>query len=309
MTPLNYNSLKTASRQLLEPYRRTAGLTAVCVVLVMNILNLALSMVADRMFPLPDFQTTDELIKYFLDGHTNELIALTVCNLLTLAVSLLIVSLFSAYTLHIAQGQSAGGRAFLSTLRLLPRYLLLGVLLAVVLFGAGFLISLAVSFLYPLASLLVIVAAVIMLIVFYLFRLSLYAIADRPDCHILTAMRDCAKISKGHRMELFFFDIGFLWFTILTVFITTVCAMIPDAIAAVGTKAGNDALVSWVQTNLGILDPVCSLLGTVVALPLCYKFYTSINLTFALAYQQLKLQTPKQADTQPLAYQEFDDPE
>lgn len=306
MAPLDYQSLKNTSRQILEPQKRTAGLTAVFFVLFTGILNLLLSLTADKLISLPDTLTGEALIQYFLDGHTKELIMLTVFDLAELCISLLCISLFSAYTLQIAQGRPAGGKTFFSTFRLLPRYLLLCILLAAALFALGFIASLALSFLYPLSSLLLIVATVLLGIVFYMFRLCLYAIADRPDCRIVTALRDCARFSNGHKKELLFFDIGFLWYTVIAILLSTVCAYIPDAIAAVGVKAGNAALSAWVQSNIGILDPACAVLSTIVILPLCYKFYTSINLTFALAYQQLKAQAAKSADTQPLAYQEFD---
>lgn len=309
MDALDFRALKMAAHELVEPQQRSAGRTAVCYVLILNILQLILNALSARYIQLPDYETTEELLQYFMEGHTDTLMKMMAFSLVTVGISLLFSGVFSAYSLRITDGQPANGRTLLGCLGLLFRYLLFFVLLVAAAFVLSLVFSLLMTLAAPLAVILLFALCIGTVLLFYVLRLVLFSVADREDCRVLSAARDCARITKGHKKELFLLDVSFLWFVILITVISTVISMLPDAVLSIAAKAGNEALVSWFSANYGIVSLVGSFLGVLATLPLFYKFYTKIQVTYALAYRKLK-ELPEQSEgTQPLAYMEFSDPQ
>lgn len=307
MEPVDYRALKEASHDIVEPQQRSAGWTAVVFFLILNLATIALNLASARFAPLPEFETTDELLQYFLNGHTEDLLRVLAFELATLGVSLLFTGIFSAYCLKITHGKRADQKTLLGCTDLIFRYLLLFILLLAAIFVISMVFSLIVALAPPFAMIFSALLAVGAVIAFYALRLVLFAVADREDANVLSAVRDCARRTKGHRMELFFLDISFLWFVLLIFLITSFLSFLPDAAFNLASTAGKTALTTWLTANYDMLSLGCSVAGVLAVLPLVYKFYTKIRVTYALVWQRLKQQPAQQEETQPLAYMEFPD--
>lgn len=307
MEPLDIRALKEASNSIVEPQQRSAGRTAVIFVLILNIIHLILGYFFSQHVDLPDYETAEELLQYLLDGHTDQMVHMLSYELVSFALSFLLTGVFSGYSLRLTQGQPANGRTLAGCIGLLLRCLLLFVLLLAAAFAMSIVLSLVMIVSPVLTALGVIALSIAALILFYVFRLVLFSIADRKNGNIFPALKDCARITKGHKKELFILDFSFLWFIILVTVISTVVSTLPDAVITVAAKTGHEAVKTWIETNYSIMYYAGSLLGLLVTLPLYYKFYTKIHVTFALAYEHLKKQPLPQEETQPLAFMEFSD--
>lgn len=304
--PLDLRALKQSARNLADSRRNAAGWTAVCFFLVLFVLQSAIALLSDAVIQLPTFQTAEEMILYFANGHTKELLLLLLFDVLPLMLTFIFITVFSAYCLKLTQGQPAGGNTLCSSLYAAFRGFLFIVLLLVALFVFSSLLSLLGLFIGNLVIVLLLACAVFAIVLFYALRLCLFSIADRKDSHIFLALKDSITMTKGAKLMLFFLDLSFLWFMILLTVISLVCSLLPDAVSVFASGIGNTALSTWISANGAMLSPLCSVLGALLSLPLYYKYFTYIQLTYALVYQELSQKLLPRQDEQPLAYQEFD---
>lgn len=305
MEPLNFSVLKITAHDALAPWRKAAGRTAACFFFVLGVLQFGLSLIADRFVALPGFESAEDMLQYFTSGHLEELMKLSLFNLLSFFLSLLFAAVFSAYCLKISQGSRPGGRTLLQSLPMLLR----GFLLFVLFLAAIAVVSILLSLLGMLSSLLMLLAFAAlmagMLILLYALRLCLFTVADRKDCNVIAALKDSIRMTKGHKKRLLLLDLSFIWFYLLLSVISSVISSIPELVGIFVYELGFSEVYGRIAANGSVLTLVFSAIGMLAVLPIYYKFQTYVQLTYALAYQQLKEQQPPKVETQPLAYKEF----
>lgn len=303
MEPLDFRSLKQTAREVIDAQRKTSGRLAVVFFLLLNALQLLISYLSGLFVALPSFETAEDLMQYFAAGHTDSLLKLFGFEAASMLLSILFSGVFSAYCLKIAQGQPADRRTLRGSLGTVWRFallfllLVLAVLVLCMLLSALSLLSVTVGML---CSVLLSVGAVV---VFYVLRPLLFSVAENKN--IFSAVRECARLTSGHKKGLFLLDFSYLWFVILIALIPSVISGLPYALADAAVSLRNASLFSWVNDHFHLLELAGTVLGVIAILPLYYRFYTSIRLTYALVYQKLKSLPAPQKETQPLAYKEF----
>lgn len=307
MEPIDYRSLKQTANEVIAAQRQTAGRTAVIFFLLLNALQLVISYLSSVFAPLPLFEDAADMMQYFSAGHTDDILKLLAFEVVALLFTPLFSGVFSAYCLKITQGQTANSKTLLGSLGTLGRFVLLFLLFVLAAFALCMLLS-ALSLLSVTVGMLCSAAlSVGAVIVFYMLRLVLFSAAENKN--ILLAVKDCIRLTDGHKKELFLLDFSYLWFAILIALIPSVISALPDALLNAAAGFSDASFLTWVNGHLSLLDLISAVLGVIAVMPLYYRFYTSIQVTYALVYQKLKDLPAPQKETQPLAYMEFADHE
>ncbi|MPM78396.1 hypothetical protein SDC9_125407 [bioreactor metagenome] len=81
------------------------------------------------------------------------------------------------------------------------------------------------------------------IVAFYRYRMAPYILLDNPDCGVLESIRASKALMKGHKAELFVFDLSFLNWALLYA--------VPFLVAEILERAGIPALGGVVVTWLG----------------------------------------------------------
>lgn len=301
MKPLNIPELKQTSKDLLLSCKRSSGLVAAFFMLVTNLLIFAAT------FPIfCKMQEYDASAAVLPD---EPLMLSLLSDAISVLISFCFSAVFSAYCLKFLRGAPSDGKTLMKSFSAVPQALILIAAMAIFAAAAAFLYS-YISLIDPMVGTLVLsVCTVLALVLYYIFRLCFFALADQKGFHPFRAMKECAQLTSGHKKDLFFLDLSFIWFSLLTGIVFFVFSAIPDALLILAESTGRAVMAEWISTNYLLLSVICSVAGYAAGMPLYYHFFTRIQLTFALAYQSLKRHLPKRKDTQPLAYMEFDPPQ
>lgn len=301
MRPLDIPALKQTADALVSPRKRSSGLVAAIFMFLTDVLIFTVT------FPL--FR---EMQKYDLTAAALPQEAMTLSamsDLINILLSLCFSAVFSFYCLKLLHGAPSDGKTLLKSFTAIPKILLPAVVTLAAIVAAAYLYSVLIANTPVLGMLFLLVLCLLAFALFYVFRLYLFSLADQDGFHPIRAMKECIQLTEGRKKTLFFLDLSFVWFSALTGLVFFVFSAIPDALLIFAENFEKTALAEWVETNYLWLSYVCSVIGFAAEVPLYYRFYTKIQLTFALAYESLKKRLQKSESTQPLAYMEFDPPE
>lgn len=224
---MNYNGLKQAARVCLQDngthYRKLTFLFLLC---------------------LCGFTVPCDVVVWLLDTQLERLSGLgAVTERNRIVLWSLIISVaasltsalwgvgYQALALRLSRAEEVSFRTLLVSFRQFDRFLLLLLLEGVLIFLWSML------FMIP-----GIVAA-------YRYRMAVYAMLDDPSLSVSDALNVSKRLTYGHKMELFFLDLSFLWYFVpLAVFSSL--AMLPDFFPALSGMKNQTVLyvVSLVLT-------------------------------------------------------------
>lgn len=212
----------------------------------------------------------------------------------------LVEAVLSAFSLRAARGQDAGWKGFLASLRILPKALGAGLVLLVLVYGIMLLVNLLM--LVSLGAMLVgyALAAVLAVVLLYLYRVYLYALGDGRGGIFRTA-RFCRSITKGRRLPLFFLDLSFLWIHVMINLAINIVSGLSTSISTLGEAFGAPQISQWMELHPTLTGLLFGLLGIAAALPLYYWMLGRISVTFALVYEKLT-HRPEADEDHPLSY-------
>ena len=136
----------------------------------------------------------------------------------------------------------------------------------------------------PFFVLFAIVAAVMVVPMYYRYRLVNYIIMDKPDCGALRAINESRLLMRGNCFALFRLDLSLWWYYLLAAAATAICY--GDAIfAMLGIPLPWSQDVSyWLSYALFVAAQFL----------ICYFFGNQVGVTYALAYEALK---PKEEES------------
>ena len=118
----------------------------------------------------------------------------------------------------------------------------------------------------------------------YRFRMADYVLYDHPEAGAMYALRESRKMMQGSRWQLFRLDMSFWWYYLITVLATVL--------------AYGDVLLSLAGVSLPLDDTVSYLLFYLLSVAATfaqlYFLRNPMEVTYALAYDQLKPKEEKQ---------------
>ena len=133
---------------------------------------------------------------------------------------------------------------------------------------------------YPIVAVLFLIVAIP---VFYRYRMTNYCLLDQPRNSALVAMGESISMTKGNRWALVKLDLSFWWFYALEILISLI--------------AYGDMLLPLVGISFPWPDTISFYLFYVLSLGLqvavYHYFLNRINVTYAIAYEILKPETPE----------------
>lgn len=187
---MNYGGLKRAARECLAGsgvgYRKLALLFTLCAVAVTLPCDTAVYLLDARLGHLSGLSAAASRTRYLLW-----------INLISIAVVLLSQLWdigFSAFALRLSRGEKAGFRAFFTGFARFDRFLILLLLEGLYIF--------LWSMLFAIPG---IIAA-------YRYRMAAYVLLDHPELTPSEAINASKRLTYGHKLELFFLDLSFLWY-------------------------------------------------------------------------------------------------
>ena len=143
-------------------------------------------------------------------------------------------------------------------------------------------------------------AAVLAVVLLYLYRVYLYALGDGRGGIFRTA-RFCRSITKGRRLPLFFLDLSFLWIHVMINLAINIVSGLSTSISTLGEAFGAPQISRWMGLHPTLTGLLFGLLGIAAALPLYYWMLGRIAVTFALVYEKLT-HRPEADEDHPLSY-------
>jgi uncharacterized membrane protein len=187
---MNLRGLKQASRQCLRDSRvspwKLSFLYALCYFGSVLVCDTAIYLMNRQM------QNNSGLSAMVAQGQLE--FAAFLVNLVLILVTVLWNAGYSWFALQLSRGQPVSFGSFLQGFRMFSRVILLYLL-------QGFFIwCWALLFVIP-----GIIAA-------YRYRLAIYVLLDQPETSVLEAIQVSKRLTYGHKMELFFMDLSFLWY-------------------------------------------------------------------------------------------------
>lgn len=195
-------------------------------------------------------------------------------------------------------------RAFSDAKRVLPRCLALFLLVCLAVAAAGFGLAVLLLNVSPvLFSVLATAAAAAAVFLLYSLRYLLFVLYDRTDLGFFACIGSAFRISKGNRRNLFFLDLSFIWFSLLTGVISAAVSMIPDIALQVAEQLALAELAQRIYSAYGVLTAVFLFLGNLACIPLYYKKYAAIQYSHAMVYLRLR-HFAETAEAHPLAFEE-----
>lgn len=143
--------------------------------------------------------------------------------------------------------------------------------------------------LIPMLVIFVVVYLVVMIPVYYRFRMGHFALAEDPKAGAFAALRKSSRKMKGNRMKLFKLDLSFWWFYVLEA-----------ALMAVGY---GDTILSLLGVELPIsADVAYFLFYALYLVGLVALYYIGLNrvqVTYAVAYDAMK-EAPQKMPRRPM---------
>jgi len=189
---MNYGGLKRAARECLAASgvdcRKLALLFTLCAVAVSLPCDTAVYLLDARLEHLSGLSATASRARYLLW-----------INLISIAVVLLSQLWnigFNAFALRLSRGEKAGFRTFFAGFARFDRFLILLLLEGLYIF---------------LWSMLFAIPGVIAA---YRYRMAVYVLLDRPELTPSEAINVSKRLTYGHKLELFFLDLSFIWYEI-----------------------------------------------------------------------------------------------
>lgn len=247
---MNYNGLKRAARACLQdngtPYRKLTLLFMLCLC--------AFTVPCDVVLWLLDTQL-ERLSGLGAVTERNRIVlwSLVISMAASLATSLWGVG-YQAFALRLSRAEEVSFRTFLIAFRQFDRFLLLLLLEGVLIF---------------LWSLLFMIPGIVAA---YRYRMAVYALLDDPSLSISEALGVSKRLTCGHKMELFFLDLSFLWYFVPLVVFSSL-TMLPEFFPALSGMGNQTALY------------VASLVITMVWQ---YAFMPCVTVTMAHAFNWLQ---------------------
>ncbi len=187
---MNYRGLKRAARERLAgsgiAYRKLALLFTICIVAVSVPCDVIVYLLDARLEHLSGLSATTSRARYLLW-----------INLITIAVALLSQLWdvgFDAFSLRLSRGEKPGFRTFCAGFERFDRFLILLLLEGLYIF--------LWSMLFAIPG---IIAA-------YRYRMAVYVLLDHPELTPSEAINVSKRLTYGHKLELFFLDLTFLWY-------------------------------------------------------------------------------------------------
>lgn len=129
---------------------------------------------------------------------------------------------------------------------------------------------------------------VLALVLHYRFRMAQFIVMDRPGTGALMALTGSSRMTRHHRMELFRLDLSFWWFYALA--------------ALSGLVMYSDSLLGYMGVELPLsadaLWIISYILGCLIQLAVYWRSYAYVQTTFAVAYDELRMQPPEEPKAQ-----------
>lgn len=130
----------------------------------------------------------------------------------------------------------------------------------------------------PLLLIFLVVALAFVVPLLYGYRMADFVLLDHPEYGAMYALRESRKMMRGSRFGLFRLDLSFWWYYLLSVLVSAL--------------AYGDVLLAAAGVSLPMSDTAASFLFYLLYLAadfaLLYCFYNKLNVTYALAYNQVK---------------------
>ena len=130
----------------------------------------------------------------------------------------------------------------------------------------------------PLLLIFLVVALALVVPLLYRYRMADLVLLDHPESGAMYALRESRKMMRGNRFGLFRLDLSFWWYYLLSVLVSAL--------------AYGDVLLAAAGVSLPMSDTAASFLFYLLYLAadfaLLYCFYNKLNVTYALAYNQVK---------------------
>lgn len=135
----------------------------------------------------------------------------------------------------------------------------------------------------PIVLIFLVVFLAFVLPIVYRYRMADFVLLDHPEAGALYALRESRQMMRGNRWGLFRLDLSFWWYYVLL--------FLANALAY------GDWLLSFAGITLPLSDSASFYLFALLSLAanfvLFYLLYNKLNVTYALAYGELK---PKEED-------------
>ena len=130
----------------------------------------------------------------------------------------------------------------------------------------------------PLLLIFLVVALALVVPLLYRYRMADFVLLDHPESGAMYALRESRKMMRGSRFGLFRLDLSFWWYYLLSVLVSAL--------------AYGDVLLALLGVSLPMSETAASFLFYFLYLAadfaLLYCFYNKLNVTYALAYNQVK---------------------
>ena len=130
----------------------------------------------------------------------------------------------------------------------------------------------------PLFVIFLVVVLAFVLPIVYKYRMVDYVLLDHPEAGALYALRESRMMMRGSRLGLFRLDLSFWWYYLLSLLVSAL--------------AYGDVLLASLGVALPMGETAASFLFyflyLAAELALMYFLYNKVNVTYALAYNQLK---------------------